>query len=52
MVIKNKIDSATYYYSIKPEKVEILASIINQMSVEIQNWIRLTGNYFIFNLNK
>jgi hypothetical protein len=52
IIIKSKLDLATYYYSIKPEKVEILASIVNQMSFEIQNWIRLTGNYFIFNLNK
>lgn len=52
IIIKSKVDLTTYYYSIKPDKVEILASIINQMSIEIQNWIRLTGNYFIFNIKK
>lgn len=52
IIIRNKVDLATYYYSIKPERVEILANIVHQMFVEIQNWIRLTGNYFIYNINK
>lgn len=50
IVIKSKIDFVLYYYSIKPEKVEILTCVINQFFIEIQYWIRFIGNYYIFNL--
>lgn len=50
ILIKSKVDKSIYYYSIKTEGIEILATIINQLSFEIHNWIRLTGNYFIVNI--
>ncbi|WNI38054.1 hypothetical protein [Chryseobacterium sp. SG20098] len=52
LLIKNKVKYATFYYKIKPEKISIITNIINQLSFEIQNWIRITGNYFIYNITK
>lgn len=49
MLLKNKVNNATFYYTIKPEKVSFITNVISQLSFEIQNWIRLTGNYFIYN---
>ncbi|MPS72807.1 MAG: hypothetical protein E2590_06575 [Chryseobacterium sp.] len=52
MLLKNKVKNATFYYTIKPEKISFITNAISQLSFEIQNWIRLTGNYFIYNVTK
>jgi len=48
-LIENKVKLATICFKIKPEKIDVISNIVSQLSFEIQNWIRLTGNYFIFN---
>jgi len=46
---KTQLPSLTYYFRIKPNVINGLARKIFELSVEINEWIRVTGDYFIFN---
>lgn len=46
---KTQIPFLTYYYRLKPDVINGFARKIFELSVEINEWIRVTGDYFIFN---
>lgn len=46
---KNQLPSLTFYYRIKADVINGFARKIYELSVEINEWIRITGDYFIFN---
>ena len=46
---KTQLALVTYYFRIKSESIIIVAKKILELSSEINEWIRLTGDYFIFN---
>jgi hypothetical protein len=46
---KTQLSSLTFYYRIKPDVINGFARKIYELSVEINEWIRITGDYFIFN---
>lgn len=46
---KSQLSTLTYYYRIKTTLVEVFAKKIYELSSEINEWIRMTGDYFILN---
>jgi hypothetical protein len=46
---KSQIPSLTYYYRIKADWINVFSGKIFELAVEINEWIRITGDYFIFN---
>jgi hypothetical protein len=46
---KSQLPSLTYYYRVKSESIGIVVKKIYELSSEINEWIRITGEYFIFN---
>ena len=46
---KYQIPSLTYQHRIKANLVNVVASKIFELATEINEWIRITGDYFIFN---
>jgi len=46
---KSQLSLLTFYYRIKPEVINVFGRKIYELSVEINEWIRITGDYFIFN---
>ena len=49
---KSQIPSLTYYYRIKANWVNIFSDKIIELSIEINEWIRITGDYFIVNTRR
>lgn len=46
---KSKLTLLTHYFRVKSESLGIVVKKIYELSTEINEWIRLTGGYFIFN---
>jgi hypothetical protein len=46
---KSKLKDLTNLYQLKPDAVQFVAQRIVELSTEINEWIRITGNYFVVN---
>jgi len=46
---KSQLTLLTHYFRVKSEYVVVVVKKIYELSTEINEWIRLTGDYFIFN---
>lgn len=46
---KSKLTNLINLYQLKPDAVQFAAQKIFELSTEINEWIRITGNYFIVN---
>lgn len=46
---KSQLTLLTLYFRVKSEYVVVVVKKIYELSTEINEWIRLTGDYFIFN---
>ena len=46
---KEQVPNLLYLYRIKSDAIEIVVEKILDLALEINEWIRISGNYFIFN---
>jgi len=46
---KSQLPLVTHYFRVKSESIRIVVKKIFELSSEINEWIRLTGGYFILN---
>ena len=46
---KNQLSDLLYFYQIKSDAIELVVEKILDLALEINEWIRISGNYFIVN---